>query len=121
MDDQMRILTFRHGESSAEPKHRMHLEGAFSRFGCGETDSSASGCCDHASRDVCDRGVLLALRVDEMLRFSAGLLFRSARGARFDDRLQFHSSVAQKTVGRFECIANPYWSRHPRGTPQGPD
>ena len=27
MDDHMRILTFRLGESSVEPKHMMHLKG----------------------------------------------------------------------------------------------
>ena len=36
-------------------------------------------------RDVCGSGVLLALRVDEMLRSSVGRMFRSAHGARFDD------------------------------------
>ena len=40
-----------------------------------------------------------------MLRISAERMFRRARGARFDDRFQFHWCVAQKTVGHFELIA----------------
>ena len=52
--------------------------------------------------------MLLALTVDEMLRISAERMFRSARGARFDDRLQFHSSVSQNTVGHFELIAHSF-------------
>ena len=48
-----------------------------------------------------------------MLRISAERMFRSARGARFDDRLQFHSGVAQKTVAHFEL---PISRRHPRAT-----
>ena len=41
MDDHMRILKFRLGESSVEPKHMIHLKGVFSSFCCGESDSSA--------------------------------------------------------------------------------
>ena len=59
-----------------------------------------------------------------MLRISAGRMFRSARGARFDDRLQFHSGVAQNTVGHFELIAYSFsfWSSTSlAGTLQVPD
>ena len=41
MDEHVRILKFRLGESSVEPKHMIHLKGVFSRFCCGESDSSA--------------------------------------------------------------------------------
>ena len=58
----------------------------------------------------------MALRVDEMLRISAARMFRSAHGARFDDRLQFHSGVAQNTVGHFELTANQILCGHPRAS-----
>ena len=51
-----------------------------------------------------------------ILRISAERMFRSARGARFDDRLQFHWCVAQKTVGHFELNAHPISRRHPRAS-----
>ena len=41
-------------------------------------------------------------------------MFRSARGASFDDRLQFHSGVAQNTVGHFGLTAHPISCGHPR-------
>ena len=49
-----------------------------------------------------------------MLRFSAKLMFRSAHGARFDDRLQFHSGASQNTVGHFELTADLISCGHPR-------
>ena len=51
-----------------------------------------------------------------MLRTSAGRMFRSARGARFDERLQFHSGVAQNTVGHFELTAHPISCGHRRAS-----
>ena len=51
-----------------------------------------------------------------MLRISAGRMFRSARGARFDEILQFHSGVAQNTVGHFELTAHPISCGHPRAS-----
>ena len=45
-----------------------------------------------------------------------GVMFRSARGARFDDRLQFHSGVSENTVGHFELIAHPISCGHPRAS-----
>ena len=43
-------------------------------------------------------------------------MFRSAHGARFDDRLQFHSGVSQNTVGHFELTAHLISCGHPRAS-----
>ena len=51
-----------------------------------------------------------------MLRRSAGRMFRSAHGARFDDRLQFHSGASQNTVGHFELTAHLISCGHPRAS-----
>ena len=53
------------------------------------------------------------LSVDEMLRISVWLLFRSARGAGFVGRVQFDSGDAQNTVGHVELVARPISCRHP--------